>query len=279
MEEVNKVPIYFVDAFTDEKFKGNPAAVCLLKHKLEDEIMQNIAAEMNLSETAFLVPLDDKPIADSHSFSLRWFTPKVEVPLCGHATLASAAVLFFETGTSKDEIYFKTLSGDLIAKKEGDGILLDFPLNEPKSVDPPVELLKSSGISDYENVAFSKEAKKLLVHLKDEKQVKGLNPDFEKMMNTNPDEDMIGVIATSLGSPPFDFISRFFAPWVGVNEDPVTGSAHTVLTPYWSEVLGKNEMTAFQASKRGGKLIVRKKEDRVELIGKAVIILRGELSL
>ncbi|UCG68801.1 MAG: PhzF family phenazine biosynthesis protein [Thermoplasmata archaeon] len=279
MVEVNKIPIYFVDAFTDEKFKGNPAAVCLLKQKLDDKIMQNIAAEMNLSETAFLVPLDDKPIADSHKFSLRWFTPKVEVPLCGHATLASAAVLFFGVGTSVNEVRFQTLSGDLIAKREGYGIILDFPLNEPKPIDPPEELLKSSGILDYENVAFSKEAKKLLVHLKDEKHVMELKPDYEKMKDSNPDEDMIGVIATSLGSPPFDFVSRFFAPWVGVNEDPVTGSAHTVLTPYWSKILGKNEMTAYQASERGGKLIVRKKEDRVELIGNAVIVLRGELSL
>ena len=278
MEEANKIPIYFVDAFTDEKFRGNPAAVCLLKQQLPDEIMQNIAAEMNLSETAFLIPLDDKPILDSHSFSLRWFTPKVEVPLCGHATLASAAVLFFGVGTSANEIRFQTLSGDLIAKREGYGILLDFPLNEPKPVHPPQELLNASGIDEYENVVFSKAAKKLLVHLKNEEYVRNIKPDFEKMKNSNPDEDMIGVIATSLGSPPFDFVSRFFAPWVGVNEDPVTGSAHTVLTPYWSKILGKNEMTAYQASERGGKLIVRKKEDRVELIGNAVIVLRGELS-
>jgi PhzF family phenazine biosynthesis protein len=280
MGDSSKIPTYIVDAFTDEKFKGNPAAVCLLKRPLEEDVMQNIAAEMNLSETAFLCPFDDKPIFVSNKFSLRWFTPKVEVPLCGHATLATSAVLFNEIGNSSDEISFKTQSGTLIAKKEEDGILLNFPSNDPKPISPPQDLLEAMGISESEGVVLAKNAKKLLVHLKNEESVTDLQPDFEKMMQVTTEEDIIGVIATSSGSPPYDFVSRFFAPWVGINEDPVTGAAHTVLAPYWSNLLNKKKMQAFQASERGGKLMVRLAPDnRVDLIGNAVVVSKGELFL
>lgn len=280
MEEKNKIPIYLVDAFTDHQFKGNPAAVCILNRPLKESVMQNIATEMNLSETAFLIPIEEKPVEESGSFSLRWFTPKVEVPLCGHATLATAAVLLSEIGISTNEINFETISGRLIAKKEEDGISLNFPSNEPVPIDPPNELLDAIGIFEFKEVAFTKNAKKLLIHLKNEESVKNLNPDYKKMMSATPKEDIIGVIVTSPGSPPYDFISRFFAPWVGVDEDPVTGAAHTVLTPYWSKKLNKKQMLAYQASSRGGKLIVRQSsEDRVDLIGNAVTVLKGELYL
>lgn len=280
MGEKNKIPIYLVDAFTDQQFRGNPAAVCILNQPLEDGVMQNIAEEMNLSETAFLSPLEEKPIKESSSFSLRWFTPMVEVPLCGHATLATAAVLFSEIGLSTNEINFETKSGRLIAKREEDGILLNFPSNEPEPIDSPNELLDAIGIAEFKEVVFTGNAKKLLIHLKNEESVKNLSPNFEKMMSVTTKEDIIGVIVTSQGSPPYDFISRFFAPWVGVDEDPVTGAAHTVLTPYWSKKLNKKQMLAYQASSRGGKLIVRQSsEDRVDLIGNAVIVLKGELYL
>ena len=273
------IPVYQVDAFTDECFKGNPAAVCLLDNELDDHIMQAIAAEMNLSETAFVYSLENKPIPRSTHFSLRWFTPKVEVPLCGHATLATAAVLFSEQQLDTNEIMFETLSGKLIAKKEENCILLDFPSNPPERMEPPEELLKALGIKSYQNIVNSHSAGKLLIHLENEDAVKTVKPDFECMKNLPMYQGIIGVIVTSKGAPPFDFISRFFAPWVGVNEDPVTGSAHTVLTPYWSEVLGKSEMVAFQASARGGKLIVRLEGDRVNLLGEAVIVVKGELVL
>ncbi|UCF07369.1 MAG: PhzF family phenazine biosynthesis protein [Thermoplasmata archaeon] len=281
-EEVpgDNIPTYQVDAFTDAPFRGNPAAVCLLSREYEDTVMQNIAAEMNLSETAFVLSLDKKPFKGSRNFSLRWFTPKVEVPLCGHATLAAAAVLFSEIEIAAHEISFETKSGILKAKRDDNGILLDFPANAPEPVDPPTELLAAMGITEFKEVLLAKKAKKLLVHLADAGFVKNLKPNYAKMKNMKTEEDIMGVIATSLGSPPYDFISRFFAPWVGINEDPVTGAAHTVLAPYWSERLVKEEMIAFQASERGGNLIVRyDPPDRVNLIGNAVIVLKGELHL
>lgn len=277
---MTKIPIYQVDAFTQERFKGNPAAVCILNKQYDDSILQNIAAEMNLSETAFLLPIEQKSLQESSIFSLRWFTPKVEVPLCGHATLGSAAVLFYDIGISKNEIQFETKSGKLIAKREENGILLDFPCDEPEPIDSPSDLLEAMGIKEYKNTAFSRNAKKLLIHLDNEQYVKNLRPDFEEMMRVPTKEGIIGVIVTSTGSPPYDFISRFFAPWVGVDEDPVTGSAHTVLTPYWSKILGKKKMLAYQASARGGKLTVMlDSNNRVNLIGNAVIVLKGELYL
>lgn len=275
-----KIPTYQVDAFTDETFSGNPAAVCLLSHEYEDFMMQKIAAEMNLSETAFVRSLEGKPIEESQKFSLRWFTPKVEVPLCGHATLATAEVLFHEKEITVDEVEFETLSGTLKAKNTEEGILLDFPANPPEPVDPPRELLEAVGITGFKEVVLAKRARKLLVHLEKEEQLKNLEPDFVKMKEIRTKEGIWGVIITSASSPPYDFISRFFAPWVGIDEDPVTGAAHTVLAPYWSKILGKEEMTAYQASKRGGKLIVRYcPPDRVHLIGNAVIVLKGELYL
>jgi len=228
---------------------------------------------MNLSETAFV--LEEKP----KTFSLRWFTPKVEVSLCGHATLATAAVLFYDIGISMDEISFETKSGTLIAKKNKDGILLNFPIDDPVKIDSPHDLLNSMDITDFKNIVYAKKTRKLLIHLPDEKYVKNLKPNFELMKSITTKEEIRGVIVTA-SSQQYDFISRYFAPWVGINEDPVTGSAHTVLAPYWSKILEKKEMLAYQASSRGGTLTVRLTgNDRVELIGSAVIVLKGELYL
>jgi PhzF family phenazine biosynthesis protein len=274
----NGIPIYLVDAFTNEPFRGNPAAVCPMNGPMNESTMQAVAAEMNLSETAFLHSTEKLPLEESVKFSLRWFTPEIEVPLCGHATLASAAVLFNEICVFGNGIVFDTKSGELHAKKEGDEIVLDFPIDEPKPIEAPKKLLKAMGITTFEKTFFSEKRKCLLVHMEDEESVRQVEPDFEQMKKMPLDDGIIGVIVTSPGNPPFDFISRFFGPWVGVNEDPVTGSAHTVLGPYWSKILGKKEMRAHQASRRGGELTLRiEKDDRIHLIGSAVIVSKGEL--
>ena len=282
MREDNEegIPLYQVDAFTNEVFRGNPAAVCLLEDQYEDNVLQSIAAEMNLSETAFLHRIANRPFKDSQRFSLRWFTPRTEVLLCGHATLATAAVLFYDVGVSAGEIVFETKSGALRAKQEKNGILLDFPSDEVFSVEPNQALLGAIGVRDFKSVHVSRGTGSLLIHLQDERRLVNLQPDFQHMTALRTIENITGVIVTSRGHPPYDFVSRFFAPWLGINEDPVTGAAHTVLGPYWSRILQKEEMLAYQASPRGGELRVRiPSRDRVELIGNAVIVLKGCLHL
>lgn len=270
------IPLYQVDAFTKEPFSGNPAAVCLLEHECEDAVLQSIAAEMNLSETAFLRRIAKKPFKDSQRFSLRWFTPRTEVPLCGHATLATAAVLFYDVGVSAKEVAFETKSGELRAKQEKNGILLDFPSDDVFSVEPNQALLSAIGVRDFKSAHVSTGTRSLLIHLQDERRLIDLQPDFEHMTALRTSENITGVIVTSRSHPPYDFVSRFFAPWLGINEDPVTGAAHTVLGPYWSHILQKEEMLAYQASPRGGELRVRvPSRDRVELVGNAVIVLKG----
>lgn len=276
----NSCPLYIVDAFTDKLFGGNPAAVCLLKRKHADSVLQSVAAEMNLSETAFLRPLEQKPLKESKSFSLRWFTPKLEVPLCGHATLGTAAVLFYDLNILADEVSFETKSGILVARRDEHRILLDFPADETVVAKPSRTLLEAIGIADFEAVRCARRSKDLLVHVPDEGVVRDLRPDFELMKETCAEEGVGGVIVTSRGRSPYDFVSRFFAPCYGINEDPVTGAAHTVLAPYWSKILRKKEMLAYQASARGGKLVVRlRQRGRVNLIGNAVIVSKGELYL
>lgn len=274
------ISIYQVDAFTNETFKGNPAAVCILRNKLKDEPMKNIASEMNLSETAFIYSLEKKPLQEAKMFSLRWFTPKVEVSLCGHATLAAAAVLFHEVKLNANEIEFRTKSGNLTARKDRRGICLNFPSDNPTRIDPPKPLLRAIGVKDFTDIQYGKQTKSLLIHLPSEENVYKLSPDYELMGSTSTESEIGGVIVTAEGAPPYDFTSRFFAPWVGINEDPVTGAAHTVLAPYWSRLLNKREMRAYQASTRGGELVVKlEPNDTVDLIGNAVIILKGKLRL
>jgi PhzF family phenazine biosynthesis protein len=260
------LPLLQVDAFTSEPFAGNPAAVCFLDHERADGWMQSVAAEMNLSETAFLLPTGD-------AWSLRWFTPSVEVALCGHATLASAHALW-ETGRvpAGARAVFTTLSGELSAARAGDLIELDFPATLMKPADAPPGLLEAIGIDRV--VGVYRNQFDYMIEVPDEAAVVGLAP-----KHIGPDElPARGVIVTALAERrAADFVSRFFAPGSGIDEDPVTGSAHCALGPFWSARLGRTELTGYQASRRGGTVQVRLEGDRVILAGHAVTVLRGEL--
>ena len=252
-----------VDAFTDTPFSGNPAAVCILPEARDEHWMQNVASEMNLSETAFLVRQPD-------GFDLRWFTPAVEVDLCGHATLASAHVLW-ESGLLKpdEEARFHTHSGLLTATRQDDWIELNFPATPVEPADAPAELLRALGVSA---TYIGKNHFDYLIEVDSEATLRAMQPNYSLLL-TVPSR---GTIVTSR-SDKYDFVSRFFAPHVGINEDPVTGSAHCSLAPYWSPKLNKDAMLAYQASARGGTLRVRVDGDRVRLGGQAVTVLRGEL--
>ncbi|MBN1937722.1 MAG: PhzF family phenazine biosynthesis protein [Anaerolineae bacterium] len=260
------IPIFQVDAFTDRPFSGNPAAVCLLDAPPDAAWMQAVAAEMNLSETAFLLPQDD-------GFNLRWFTPAVEVSLCGHATLASAHTLF-ETGALKpdQQAHFHTRSGLLTARRVDDQIELDFPARLDSPADPPDGLLDALGLSAVRYVGQSRSS--YLIEVDSAQIVRGLAPDFSRLKTVSARGIMI---TASADAAPYDFVSRFFAPAVGVNEDPVTGSAHCCLGPFWQRKLGKNLLLGYQASARGGTIYVQVDGDRVRLRGRAVTVLRGEL--
>ena len=257
--------IYQVDAFTKTPFAGNPAAVCVLAEPASEQWMQDVAREMNLSETAFLVGSDD-------GYQLRWFTPLVEVYLCGHATLASAHVLW-ETGEANREgtLRFHTKSGLLSAKRDGDWMELDFPATPVSQCEPPAGLLEAFNESA---VFVGKSIFDYLVELSTEAEVRAAAPN----MGTLAQVDTRGVMVTSRSdSPECDFVSRFFAPATGVDEDPVTGSAHCALGPYWMERLGKAELAARQVSARGGELRVRVDGDRVRIAGQAVTVMRATL--
>ncbi len=257
--------IYQVDAFTDTPFKGNPAAVCVLPQAGDEGWMQSLATEMNLSETAFLVQQDD-------GYNLRWFTPAVEVDLCGHATLASAHILW-ETGllAEDQEARFFTRSGLLTAARHGDWIQLDFPSEPESASEAPESLDKALGASA---TYVGKNRFDYLVEVESEDLVRNLTPDFQMLSSISSR----GFMVTSRSDTnEFDFISRFFAPAFGINEDPVTGSAHCCLGPYWAVKLDKTELTAYQASPRGGIVRVRVSPERVYLFGKAVTVMRGVL--
>jgi PhzF family phenazine biosynthesis protein len=256
-----------VDAFTNTAFAGNPAAVCVLPAPQSDRWMQNVALEMNLSETAFLVKQDD-------GFNLRWFTPTVEVPLCGHATLASAHVLWSEGHLSPDEIArFYTKSGVLIATQKGEWIELDFPVNHSQVIVAPQELSQALGVVCK---SVLQNSLGYLIELESEDLVRQLEPNFQQL-KTLPVSNAI-VTSLAKADSEYDFVSRFFAPGLGVNEDPVTGAAHCCLAAFWRDRLGKDELLAYQASSRGGVVKVRYEGgDRVFLAGQAVTVLRGEL--
>lgn len=267
--------VYQVDAFTDKVFKGNPAAVCILDREIDEKIMQRVAMEMNLSETAFISKKNKK----DNEYGIRWFTPTKEVSLCGHATLAASEILFNQLNIPYDEVVFSSKSGELKAYKDAKGIRLDFPSDGAMeaSAKEYIDLLKAMGISKYENIIIGKNTKKLVVHLGCQKEVLEINPNFEQMKRLNI-SSIKGVGVTAESEYSHDFISRYFNPWAGVNEDPVTGSVHTLLATYWSEILNKDELRAYQASKRGGEIILRlQKNNRLALIGKAKTILKGEL--
>jgi PhzF family phenazine biosynthesis protein len=266
------IPIYQVDAFARHPFAGNPAAVCPLTEWLPAETMQQIAAENNLAETAFFVPL----VGEEADFHLRWFTPTFEIDLCGHATLATAHVLWTERDFAKPEIIFQSQSGPLRVRREADGrLVLDFPSRPPQLLavaQHPAALLPSLGPGAATPLAVLA-SRDLVVEFASAEEVLALRPDFVALA----DLGYIGLIATAPGGAGVDFVSRFFAPEVGVPEDPVTGSAHSTLIPFWAAKLGKTELFARQESARGGELWCRLRGDRVDIGGYAVTYLRGEI--
>lgn len=258
-----KIPIYQVDAFTSNFFGGNPAAVCPLTEWIDPGLMQSIAAENNLSETAFFVKKND-------FYELRWFTPEIEVDLCGHATLASGFVLFNHLNYNEGEIKFETKSGRLMVQRSGDLITLNFPANPPVKIGTPDRLKEGLGKKPLE-VCKSRD---YLALFETEKEVLSIQPDFKILGKL----ETLGIIITARGDTS-DFVSRFFAPAAGIDEDPVTGSAHTTLVPYWAKRLNKTKFHAFQISKRGGELFCQLAGDRVLISGKAKTYLTGEIEI
>ncbi|MDX1396208.1 MAG: PhzF family phenazine biosynthesis protein [Gemmatimonadota bacterium] len=292
------IPIYQLDSFADRMFSGNPAAVCPLTEWLEDETLQSIALENNLSETAFFLkngsgsgggagsgggpasggsgssPGGAVPVVNGHpGYHLRWFTPGAEVDLCGHATLASAWVILNRLEPELPFVRFSTRSGDLVVVRQGDDLVMDFPAAPPVEKEAPRALVEGLGDEPVEVLAARRD---YLVVYENEEDVRKLRPDFARLRGL----DRLGVIVTAPGTAT-DFVSRFFAPSVGVPEDPVTGSAHCTLTPYWAERLGAGEnwLTARQVSARGGNLGVRHRGERVDIAGSAVLYMEGTLSL
>lgn len=259
-----RIQIFQADAFAASLFKGNPAAVVPLTEWLPDETMQQIAAENNLSETAFFIP-------ESDHFHIRWFTPKAEVKLCGHATLATAHILFNELDFQGDLIAFNSKSGILTVKKVEDKLQLDFPTDFAQPVEPIPVFAEAFGTHP---LATFKGRTDYLLLFDSEETIQKFQPDISLLLSTNAR----GIMVTAKGNE-VDFVSRFFAPAVGVNEDPVTGSAHTTLIPFWAGRLNKTEMTALQLSARGGQLWCTLSNDRVLIAGKAVTYLRGEIEV
>jgi len=259
------VPFYQIDAFASRRFSGNPAAVMLLERFADDETLQAIAAENNLAETAFLV-------ADGEDYQLRWFTPTVEVPLCGHATLASAAVVMERLEPHRKSVVFHSASGPLSVERTATGYIMNFPARVSRPVEPPPLLAEALGQIPVEVVA---DPFNYLALLETADQVRSLTPNLTAVAGLNRS----GLIATALGDDGYDFISRYFAPAKGIPEDPVTGGAHCALTPYWANRLKKTAFRAFQASRRGGELGCRLIGDRVELEGSCVFYLEGKAAI
>ena len=258
-----KIPIFQIDAFTDKMFEGNPAAVCPLERWLDKSVMQHIAAENNLSETAFFVKEDD-------GYRLRWFTPTIEVELCGHATLASAHVLFKHFNYQDEYIRFFTKNGRISVKQNDNMLVMNFPARFPEEVPTPEDLLLGL---DAKPIKVLKDMNYLAVFNTAE-EVRDLKPKFRILSRIN----YAGVICTAPGEK-YDFVSRYFAPYAGINEDPVTGSTHTTLTHYWAKQLGKTELVARQISKRGGTLYCKDLGDRTEIGGNTVLFMKGEIEI
>ncbi|WP_457571981.1 PhzF family phenazine biosynthesis protein [Desulfovulcanus sp.] len=258
------IPIYQIDAFTSQVFAGNPAAVCLLENWLNTQTLQAIARENNVSETAFIIQKEN-------CYEIRWFSPSVEVDLCGHATLASAFVIFNYIDTSTDKITFaSSKSGELIVFRENDLLKMNFPSQPPKPCNPPKELFEALGIKPVEVLS----SEDYLAVFQNEDEIISLKPNMEKLKQLN----LRGVIVTAKGKKA-DFVSRFFAPKLGINEDPVTGSAHCTLIPYWKTKMGKKTFYAQQLSQRGGELYCEDCGDRVAISGKAVKFMQGTITI
>jgi PhzF family phenazine biosynthesis protein len=258
-----ELDLYQIDAFTDVPFEGNPAAVIPLKMWLPDNTMQSIAEENNLPETAFFIQTNE-------GFHIRWFTPKTEVDLCGHATLAAAYVLFNILGHKRDRIEFESKSGTLTVLQKDDWLVMDFPAQSPVSCNVPYEIVKAFDIVSIECLR----SEDYIVVFETESDILSIKPNIDYLKKL----DLRGVIITAR-SRQYDFVSRFFAPKYGIDEDPVTGSAHTQLIPYWAKKLGKTKMKAKQVSSRGGELVCELRNDRVLISGKAVKFLEGKIEL
>jgi PhzF family phenazine biosynthesis protein len=261
-----RVPIFQLDAFTNRRFAGNPAAVIPLPAFLPDETLQAIAQENNLAETAYLV-------RSGGDYQLRWFTPGTEVPLCGHATLASAAVVMERLDPGRSQVVFHSASGPLTVQKNGAGYVMDFPARPSVVIPSPVGLAEALGV---EPVEVTENDFNYMAVLKDEKTLRAVDPDMDAVIRIGKP----GLIITAKSDDPhYDFVSRYFAPGKGIPEDPVTGSAHCMLAPHWAKRLGKTEFTAFQASPRGGRVLCRLRGDRIELEGECVFYLEGEVEI
>jgi PhzF family phenazine biosynthesis protein len=260
-----RTPIFQVDAFTTRQFAGNPAAVMPMASFLEDAVLQAIAAENNLAETAFLVP-------EGGDYRLRWFTPTTEVPLCGHATLASAAVVMERLEPGRSKVVFHSASGPLSVSRADMGYVMDFPIRPSEPVATPPALAEALGVVPIEVFI---DAFNYLALLESGQVLRALAPDMAALARM----DRSGVIVTAPGDGTYDFVSRYFAPAKGIPEDPVTGGAHCMLAPYWAKRLGKTVFRAFQASQRGGEIICRLVGDRIELEGTCVFYLEGEVEI
>lgn len=270
--------VYFVDAFTKIKFRGNPAAVCYLNKQIPDEVKQKIATEIGFSETAFVMPLD----IEKRLYSLQWFTPGTEINLCGHATLATSRVLldFYlkQQITSNEDIIisYQTKSGLLSAYSEDDKIVLKFPIDIPQKSDKDYsKLLTCLNIEDFIGIYECLASSNVMIVLKSEEEIKQLNPDFNQLKEIDV-SPMSSIVITASSQQSYDFVSRCFAPWESINEDPVTGSTHTALAPYWSEKLNKKIMIAKQLSHREGELFLELTKDHLLIKGQSVITLCGE---
>jgi PhzF family phenazine biosynthesis protein len=257
-----ELTLYQIDAFADRLFSGNPAAVCPLREWLPDQTLQAIASENNLSETAFYIPAGDE-------FQIRWFTPTAEVELCGHATLATAHVIFHHTGYGRNAIRFTSRGGELTVTRDNDYLVMDFPAQPATPCSPPKELIEALGSEPVEVLSSAD----YMAVFSSEDDITSLRPNLEVVKRL----DLRGVIITAPGME-VDFVSRFFAPKFGIDEDPVTGSAHCTLAPYWAERLNKTRMTARQLSRRGGEIVCEVVGNRVALTGMAVTYLEGKIS-
>ncbi len=267
-----RIKKYIIDSFTDAPFKGNPAGVCIVDTQLSDERMLHIAQELNLSETAFI-----QPLKSSDTFSIRYFSPKMEIPLCGHATLASAKVVFATYGFN--EVHFINIQNLDLAAKASDGqIVMEFPIYETQPSIAPPALLAALGINTVKNAVYNEETRILLLEIADHKVLAGLAPDFAALYQSHNAINGVLVTAAS-GTDGYDFHSRYFWPWSGTNEDPVTGGTHTFLAKYWSQRLGKAKMKSFQSSKRTGFMEVELIDGKLRIKGQAIIVLEGQLTV
>lgn len=262
---------YFVDSFTNEKFKGNPAAVCLPDTELDSKTMQSIAIEIGFSETAFIKQISD------NVYSIRFFSPKTEIPLCGHATLASSKIIF-DTTSFQNIKFINYENVELFIEKVGNKIKMQFPVYDTEETEVPQKMIEALGISEIVNKRYSPKNKIILIEIKSAAELANLKPDFTALINSHT--GISGVLVTAVSdSEIFDFYYRYFWPWAGTNEDPVTGGIQTFLTKYWAEKLNKTKLNAYQSSLRTGKMSTELLDDKVFILGEAVTVLEGEFIL